>query len=131
MFQALGLGLASLFLASAIHTVCIESLHLCRSHGDGNIGYAVGPVMGIPLYWLLMRASASVSRGAAKPTANPHHLAVQQALSEFLRVGRPATDCPSCGQPVSVTSERTGPVSTQLSTRCGCGRCNERFALKR
>lgn len=52
--KAFGLGLGAFFIASLMHTVCIESLQLCQSFGDGNLGYAAGGLLGIPLYWLLL-----------------------------------------------------------------------------
>ena len=69
--KALGLGIAAMFLASAIHTVCIESLHLCRSRGDGNIGLALAAMLGTPLYGLLMLAASITARRAAAPAVHP------------------------------------------------------------
>ena len=130
-FKALGLGIASIFLASAIHTTCIESLHICRSRGDGNISYALAPVLGIPLYWLIVLAASATTRRAAKPTVNPHHTAVNQALSEYRRIGRVTISCPSCGPHISITEERTSLGSLLLNVHCKCGQCNEQFSLRR
>lgn len=129
--KALGLGIASIFLASAIHTGCIETFHLCRSRGDGNITYALGPVLGIPLYWLLILAAAATSRRPAKVTVNPHRAAVDQALSEYRQGAKASSTCPTCGQPVSITSERASSGADHLVARCNCGRCNERFSVNR
>ena len=70
--KALGLGVAAMFLASALHTTCIESLHLCRSRGDGNIGIALAAMLGTPLYWFLMLAASATARRTVKPAVHPH-----------------------------------------------------------
>lgn len=129
--KALGLGVASIFLASAIHTTCIESLHLCRSRGDGNITYALASMLGIPLYWLLILATSATTRRPAKPAVNLHHTAVNQALSEYRRDGRVTVSCPSCGPHISITEERTNHGSLLLNVHCKCGQCNERFSVRR
>ncbi len=127
VFIALGLGVSSIFLAAWLHTLCIDSLHLCRSRGDGNITYALAPLLGLPLYVFLIVVSRAAGRVPAATAPDPHPAAILQALMQH-KNGQPASvACPSCGDTIAVQSERIGSQPVNLHTRCGCGRCNQRF----
>lgn len=130
VFIALGLGALSILMASALHTVCIESLHLCRSRGDGNISYALAPLLGLPLYVALMLLARLAGRAPPAMAPDPHPAAILQALSQH-KNGQPVSaTCPSCGDTIGVESARIGSQPVNLLTRCGCGRCNQRFRLQ-
>lgn len=127
LLKALGLSLLSIFVASWLHTICIDSLHLCRSRGDGNITYALAPVLGLPLYALLILLASPAGRKPLTAAPDPHPLAIQNALLQH-RDGQPVSaTCPTCRGAIEVLHERIGSQPMQLHTRCRCGRCNARF----
>lgn len=130
VFMALGLCVLSIFIASGLHTVCIDSLHLCRSRGDGNITYALAPVLGLPLYVFIILVARLAGRAPAAAARDPHPAAILQALLQH-KNGQPVSaTCPSCGDTIGLQSEHIGLQPVNLRTRCGCGRCNERFRLQ-
>lgn len=130
VFIALGLGVLSIFLASGLHTVCVESLHWCRSRGDGNITYALAPLLGLPLYVFLIVVARLAGRVPAATPPDPHPAAILQSLLQHKNGQAVTVTCPSCEDIIGVQSERIGSQPVSLYTRCGCGRCNERFRLQ-
>jgi hypothetical protein len=52
IFIALFLGVALTFVQVFVHTLCIESLHLCTNRGDGNMSYWFQSFFAVPLFWL-------------------------------------------------------------------------------
>ena len=49
---ALALGLGLTFVQSALHTLCIENLHLCTQRGDRNMSYWLQSLLATPVFWL-------------------------------------------------------------------------------
>ena len=50
---ALALGFGLMFLQVVLHGVCIESFHMCRDRGDGNMSYWFQSFFAIPIYWIV------------------------------------------------------------------------------
>jgi len=128
--KAAGLALASIFVASYIHTLCIESFHLCRSRGDGNISYALPPVLGAPLYWLLIQLFSRHKAQAPGAEVDPHAAASARAVLQHSQGGPSATRCPACGDLIAVVTEPPTGHATHLLTQCRCKRSNARYALQ-
>ena len=129
--KALGLGFASIFLASIFHSVCIGTLQICKGHGDGNIGFVVPSFFASPIYWLLIVLVSKIQSQPVLALADPHEAASSRALLQHYE-GTPASSkCPSCGQVITVMQESTGGRKTHLITKCQCSRSNARFRLQR
>ena len=52
--KCVALSIASFFLGSVLHGICIDTLHRCVTHGDINIQYAMGGVLAFPILWLIV-----------------------------------------------------------------------------
>lgn len=118
---------ASLFLASFLHTLCVESLHLCRSRGDANIGLALQPVLGWPFYVAALMLGSRWRTPAPVPAVEGHEAATARAVLLHHQGSGEQVLCPSCGKPVKLFQESKGGQRLHLLARCPCGRCNSRF----
>ncbi len=50
---SLALGCCLTFAQVLLHGLCIDGLHLCKSRGDGNMGYWFQSFFAIPIFWLV------------------------------------------------------------------------------
>ncbi|MGA0612326.1 hypothetical protein [Caldimonas sp. KR1-144] len=60
--MALFLGIALTFAQSALHSLCVEAMHLCASRGDANISYWFQSFFAIPVFWLVAAGAWQVKR---------------------------------------------------------------------
>lgn len=129
-FVAFCVGLALSFATSALHTACIESLHLCTSRGDGNMSYWFHALLAFPLYWAAIYAPRPSELSVVADTTLSDK-AVLAALAQFQTSGQVSERCPECSTPISITTLKSVPSDTRLTvqTTCGCRKCAGKFAL--
>lgn len=126
---AVGVALLSFMVTAVVHSLCIEVLQRCRSHGDANIGINLGALMGLPLYWLALALPTRAEASAALAARVQRKEATVMAALALHRGGQPpSATCPECEGPISVL-QRAEPDGRHqvLSTRCPCGACAARF----
>jgi hypothetical protein len=129
--KAFALGIVSFFVGSLLHGICIESLHRCATHGDGNITYAMGGVMAFPLYWIVIAFFGRVNEvRPIRSIATECQSACSVALLEHLE-GRPdTTRCPACQQVISTSRHKSQSSDAYVATRCACGKCDKSLQVR-
>lgn len=128
--SAVLLGVALTFLQVFLHSLCIESLHLCKSRGDGNMTYWFQSFFSIPAYWLLLFIFGSKQHGASL-VASACDTSVIAALTQYRQSEKVTQLCPECSTLISVSasSVKSNQSKTTVNTLCKCGKCNGEFTL--
>jgi hypothetical protein len=126
--KAGALGIALIFVASLLHGLCIDILHRCVTHGDGNIAYVVVAIAAVPLYWLIL-IFGSPSPNDIEARAKEPDSAAANAVVDYCAGKKPATRCPHCHEVISVAPQLPTARPSSVLTRCGCRRCNGTFVL--
>lgn len=129
--KAFALSIVSFFVGSLIHGLCMDPLHRCVSHGDGNLSYAMGGVLAFPLFWLIIclfgkgnaveQAPSLLSQCAsASSTAIMDHAAGKAA----------STRCPACADVIQTRQSKRAGGDSHIATSCSCGKCDRTFQLR-
>lgn len=130
--KAFGLSIASIFVASLLHNICVNTLHRCTSHGDGNIAYILGGVFAFPLFWIIIALfGGEADVEPVLSTSSQCDAASSAALIEHLEGKADLTLCPACGQAISAKRDASGSAGVHVVTRCRCGKCDARFQVPR
>jgi hypothetical protein len=128
--KALGLGVAFFFVGSLLHGFCIDALHLCKSHGDGNIAIAIGGLIATPAYWIILALCAPAESEFTKAPKN-QYMAASAAAVEQHRLGLEATArCPRCHEMITVSQHAADERQKFLIIACKCARCNTNVRLR-
>jgi hypothetical protein len=124
------LGVLLTFATVWAQAMCVEGLHLCRSHGEESLSYSFHSFFAIPAFWIAM--SMFGERVATAPAdVTPCDNAVVSALAQFRTQSDVRESCPSCGSLISVErlSQASAKGATVLRTVCKCGKCSGEFEL--
>ena len=124
------LGALLTFATVLAQEMCVESLHLCQSHGEENLSYSFHSFFAIPVYWIAMSVFGESDANAAVDIA-PYDDAVISALAQFRTKATARESCPSCGSLISVEqfNQSSTKGSAVLRTDCKCGKCSGEFEL--
>ena len=132
-FKAGALGIALIFVASLLHGFCIEILHRCVTHGDGNIAYVVVAIAAVPLYWFIL-IFGSPNPNDIEARAKEPDSAAANAVVDYCAGKQPSMRCANCHEIIAVapqvpTARPNSVCPSSVLTRCGCRRCNGTFVL--
>jgi predicted acyltransferase len=126
--KACALGIALIFVAALLHSLCMDPLHRCVTHGDANVAYVVVAIVAIPAYWLIM-VFGSPDPNDIESRANGPGSAAANAVIEYCAGKTPSTCCPNCHQVISVTPQSSSASPSSVLTQCACQKCNGKFKL--
>jgi hypothetical protein len=129
--KAFALSIVLFFIGALLHGICIDALHRCASHGEGNIQFAMGGVLAFPLFWLILVLFGRASEVQTVPSISAQcEAACSTALIQHLE-GQPAsTLCPACKQVVAIRRHDASDGRTYFATRCACGKCDQRIQAR-
>ena len=129
--KAFALSIALFFAGSLMHALCIDQLHQCSSHGDGNIKYAMGGILAFPIYWLIFSVSGKGKWVKQAPSLLSRcESASSEAIMDHIAGKVASSQCPACADIISTRKCETASSGAQVATRCRCGRCNRIFQLR-
>ena len=129
--KAFALSIASFFVGSLLHGVCIDMLHRCASHGDENIRYAMGGILAFPAFWLIILLVGKVSE--VEPAQSLHdqfESASAAAIMQQLAGQAASTLCPACMQIVAAKTHKSEDKLAYVVTSCKCGKCDRKVRLR-
>jgi hypothetical protein len=128
--KAFALSTTSFFVGSLLHGICIDALHRCTTHGDGNIRYAMGGVLAFPLFWLIIELFGRQSELEPARSMNAQcETACSAALIQHLEGKADGTLCPSCKRVVATRRHESKGKGAHVVTRCSCGKCDMKLEV--
>lgn len=129
--KAIALSIVFFFVGALLHGLCIDALHRCTGHGEGNIQFAMGGVLAFPLFWLILVLFGRASEVQAVLSISAQCAAAcSTALIQHLE-GQPATTlCPACQQVIATRRHDASDGGTDFATRCACGKCDKRIQAR-
>lgn len=128
--KAFALSVVSFFVGSILHGICIDTLHRCVTHWEGNIKYAMGGVLAFPIFWLIIVMFGRVTEvEPARSISDQCEEACSTALIQHLEGTADGTLCPACKQVVATRHEVNAKVA-HVVTHCSCGKCDKRLKVR-
>lgn len=129
--KAFALSIVSFFLGLLIHGLCIDQMHRCSSHGDGNITYAMGGILAFPLFWLIIALfGKGDSAEQASSLLSRCESAASLAIMDHVGGKVASSRCPACADVIATRSSKPGSGGAHVATSCRCGKCNRTFQLR-
>lgn len=129
--KAFAVSFGSIFVASLLHGMCIDVLHRCSTHGDGNIAYVMGGVMAFPLFWIIILWFGRVREVEPVPSISARcDAACSAAVIQHVEGKPDGSLCPVCKQVIATKRSEAKDAKPYVATRCGCGKCDQRFQLR-
>lgn len=129
--KAFALSIASFFIGSILHGICIDALHRCFTHGEGNIQYAMGGVLSFPIFWLIIVLFGRVSQvEPVRSMSAQCEVACATALIQHLEGKADSTLCPACKQVIATKRHEANVNDAHVVTRCSCGNCDKRLMVR-
>jgi hypothetical protein len=129
--KAFALSIVSFFVGSILHGICVDALHRCVTHGEGNIQYAMGGVLAFPIFWLIIVLFGSRSETEPiRSMSDQCDAACSTAILRHVEGKADSTLCPACKQVVVTKRHEANAKDAHVVTRCSCGKCDKRFTVR-
>jgi len=128
-FMAFMLGVLLTLATAGLHTSCVEQMHLCQSHGDGNMSYWFHSLLAVPLFWAAMLAFGS-SANTVLAQSRSLGESVTRALDQFRLRQNITESCPACASVLLVEQVLTSAGSRTVKVSCSCGQCSGKYQIR-
>lgn len=128
--KALGIGVAFFFVGSLLHSLCIDVMHMCKSHGDVNIKYAMGGLLATPAYWIILVLCSRTDSEGDRPSKNQFMAASAEAFQQQRNGQKVTAKCPKCLEFIKVNEHVANEQNRYLIAACKCSKCNTNVRLR-
>lgn len=129
--KAIGIGVAFFFVGSLLHGLCIDAIHMCKSHGDVNIKYAMGGLLATPAYWIILALCSRTDSEGDRPPKNQFIAASAEAFQQRRNGHKVTAKCPKCLEFIKVLDHVANEQNKYLIASCKCTKCNTNVRLRR